>query len=1698
MAQYYLDQYYLPGAGSQFSVNCNRANSNVVNGGHIYGIGDVWAGGSAPVDYVIFKTDTNGKLNWAHQVNFVNPGNGNEPYSIWPDTYGSVPTDMVIGGLDQNANPVTFGQWGNFTKIDSTGNPVLSLDFTSETAFGDGAWSVGNVAKSTPGGNYYYMGTLSEAGGSPATFDGGYQVGGGTGGYTPSGDIFIAKINTGAPNDTVFTKTIGLAYNFFNIVSADSTRNDAPEDFWYDKATNGLYITGLTVDQYSPGGGVWRVQMFIMKTDTLGNPQWAKTFYMGTGNPSTTTAWEAGHSITQLNDGSGDFMVAGLAQDNGGVLIVRIGTTGFVSYAKEYTIAGSSGFAARTITTLSNGNVLVGAWTQDPAGYGSTDLISMEVNPISGAVVNDMQIGTSGLDGTDNSAWYGPGVAELSSDSYLLLGNASLGAGGNYGLMVAKFSSGASNGGLCSVKPTITVTDVTPGFGVNHLQERTWVPGNNYTTAPNNLVTRVGSAGGGYSLKTVVQVLTPTMSNISPSVTASGYGSAPTVSVGASGSTTFCAGGNVTLNASGTATTFTWSPATGLSATTGASVVASPPSTTTYTVTGTAAGACLPATASIVVTITPPPTIIITPSGATTFCNGGTVNLTASGAGGGGTYTWSPSTGLSATTGATVTANPASSQTYTVTGTTAGGCSNTQTVAITITPPPVVTASATPPAICPGGSSTLNAGGASTYTWAPNTGLSATIGTSVTANPGTSQTYTVTGTSAAGCTATQTVSVTIKPIPTVTVSPANPTICPGGNVTLTASGATTYSWNTGATTSSINVSPGSTTTYTVTGTSGGCPGAPTTVVVKVSGALAVTISPLNPAICKGDSVQLLAGGAATYTWKPAGGLSCVSCSNPWANPSVATTYTVVGSSGACSDSATVVIKVNALPVITANPPAPTICPGGNVILTGGGGVSYTWSPAGSLSSSTGTNVTATPGSTTTYTVIGTNGNGCKDSAMATVTVSPPPVITINITGISPAVCASDTVGMIANGAGAGGTYTWSPAAGLNTSTGAYVISQPAVTTTYTVTGTTAGGCIGTATQVITIYPTPTVTVVPVTPNICTGNSTVINASGGVSYTWSPATGLSATTGASVTATPTVTTTYTVTGKNASGCPDSAKAVITVTANPVVSVAPASPAICAGGNVTLIASGGTTYTWSPGTGLSATTGASVNATPTVTTTYTVTGTAGGCSDTQSVVITVSSSLNVTVTPSAPILCTGGSVSLSANGAASFTWTPATGLSCATCPNPIATPTVTTTYKVVGSSGSCADSANVTITVDSMPTINVNAGQPSICAGNSTTLTATGATSYTWNPGTGLSATTGATVTATPGTTLTYTVYGSNAGGCSDSAMITITVNTTPTVTISSSGSDSICQGQSITLTANGVAGSYLWSNGATTSSITVSPSGTTVYSVVDSNGVCAGAASQSVFVYPPFVMTMRGDSICIGNNAAVTVNASGGKPGYVYSWNGTIGTTSISVTPAGSTYYECTVTDGCGDVNKDSAMVYTFPTPKASFVPTPDTIQAGQYVSFVNKSTGTTNYYWTFGNEGTSTDPNPYYQYVSPGSYIVTLTASNGGCKDSVSDTVYVLQTIFIPNVFTPNNDGVNDVFHVTMGGMKTYYIEIFNRWGERLFMANSANIDWDGRSSAGIDESDGIYYYIIKATDYTAKEYNFQGYLQLIRNQIIS
>ncbi|MBK8848143.1 MAG: fibronectin type III domain-containing protein [Bacteroidetes bacterium] len=238
----------------------------------------------------------------------------------------------------------------------------------------------------------------------------------------------------------------------------------------------------------------------------------------------------------------------------------------------------------------------------------------------------------------------------------------------------------------------------------------------------------------------------------------------PGITINATGGQSMCVGQQANLSASGAAD-YTWSPSTGLNQTTGSSVIASPNTTTTYTVVGNGQGAGCSDTKTVTVTITNTATIGVT--GNTSVCNNVPVTISANG---GSTYTWAPSTGLSATTGTSVTANPSSTTTYTVTGTTSNGCTGTTTVKVTKGNNPTINLTNST-AVCKGTSVTLTASGASTYSWSPSTGLSSISGSTVLANPENTTIYTVTGTNAAGCTATKSVTLTINPIPVINYEP---------------------------------------------------------------------------------------------------------------------------------------------------------------------------------------------------------------------------------------------------------------------------------------------------------------------------------------------------------------------------------------------------------------------------------------------------------------------------------------------------------------------------------------------------------------------------------------------------------------------------------------------------------------------------------------------------------------------------------------------------------------------------------------------------------------------------------------------------------------------------------------------------------------------------------------------------------------
>jgi PKD repeat protein len=927
-----------------------------------------------------------------------------------------------------------------------------------------------------------------------------------------------------------------------------------------------------------------------------------------------------------------------------------------------------------------------------------------------------------------------------------------------------------------------------------------------------------------------------------------------------------------------------------------------------------------------------------------------------------------------------------------------------KTAYIVVSPLPTANAG-TDVSICNGSSATLNASGGTSYSWLPATGLSSASISNPVASPGATTNYTVTVTNAAGCSSTDVVIVTVNPLPTVSVSPI--TICAGASGTLSASGASVYSWSPGlssTTGTSVTANPTSTTTYTVTGTTvAGCQNS-TTVTVTVNPGPAANAG-TDVSICNGSSTTLNASGGTSYSWSPFSTLSSAAIPNPVATPTVTTNYTVTVTGGGCSATDVVTVTVNSVPNISVTPI--TICAGSSGTLTAAGAPNFSWAPATGLSATTGSSVTASPTTTTTYTVTGTNAAGCTKSVFVTVTVNTPP--TANA-GNDITICNGSSTTLSASG---GGTYSWSPSSGLSSSTIANPVASPSTTTSYTVT-VTSGTCSATDVVTITVNPLP-IADAGTNITICNGSSTTLNASGGTSYSWSPSGSLSSSTIANPLASPASTTNYTVT-VTGGGC--SATDVVTVTVNTVLADAGNNITICTGSNATLNASGGTSYNWAADPSLSSTTIANPVASPTITTTYTVTVNNSGCSATDVVTVTVSGALTANAGADVSI-CNGFSTTLMATGGATYSWLPTTGLSSPGSANTIAAPSTTTNYTVTVSSGGCSATDVVTVTVNSVPVATITPDGPTtFCEGDSVILTSSVGVYYLWS--------TGAT---TPSITVinsnNYNVTVTNASGCSaSSTVLNVVVHPVFPSSINPSGPTTFCQGGNVTLVAS-AGGSYTWSTGAITQSITVTTGNDYYVSVTDVNGCSTSADTITVTVNPnpaaPVISPSGIYNICVGDTVTLSAPVADN-----YLWSNGANAGTISVTSAG--LYSVTVYNvfGCGTSSADTTEV-TVNDPVSDFTATPLLVFIPSanvnYVAITNGS-GPFTYLWDFGDATTSGAAAPSHTYGTIGFRTVSVTVSDStGCSKTITKPDYIQVEQLFPS------DSVNTGTTIDISGV---------------------------------------------------------------------
>ena len=1064
-------------------------------------------------------------------------------------------------------------------------------------------------------------------------------------------------------------------------------------------------------------------------------------------------------------------------------------------------------------------------------------------------------------------------------------------------------------------------------------------------------------------------------------------GAQPTPStIIANGPTTFCSGGSVTL--SGNNNGGIWSTGE-----TTSSIIVS--TSGDYFVTNT--NECSSILSNhIIVTVNPNPTVNITPSGPTTFCQGGSVTLTASN---NLSYLWS--TGAT-TKSITVT----TSGNYNVTVTNSFGCTAKATaIVVIVNPLPVVNITAGgPTTFCQGGTVQLCASNGVSYIWNTNA-ITQCINATQTG------TYSVTVTDANGCKASASINIVVLNLPICSIT-GNLTFCAGQSTQLCApAGNAAYLWSTGATTSCITVNESGTYAVTITN-SNACTSSCNAIVSE--NPIPNCIITGESFICNGQSIQLCAPtGNTSYKWNTGATTSCISVNNPG-------TYsvTVTNSSGCTSTCSKVITLSTQNCNISGNP---VICSGQSTQLcVPEGNSAYIWNTGATTNC-----ITVTQAGT--YSVTVSNSGGCSSTCSIVVTsnISPNCSITGNLSicdGKYSELCA--TVGNY--------TYLW------NTGEKTRCISVN-VAGTYSVTLTSSNGCSSTCDAIVTSSPAPNCLITG-DPFICNGQSTQLcTPTGYASYLWN--------TGATTNCINVINPgTYSTTVTNSTGCTSvCSKEVKLSTQFCQIS---GNPLLCGGQSTQLcVPEGSSSYKWN--------TGATTNCiTVSTSGTYSVTITnSGGCSSTCSIIVSASISTSCLITGDFTT-CEGRYTELCAPiGNASYLWSNGDTTRCINV-NTAGTYAVTVTnsagctgscsqivtsqlvpnceitwsgalcegeftslcapigkYKYLWSTGDtsrcisvnirgnysvtvtntsgCSSICSIKVTAFPMPDCNISCST-TLCDGLSKKLcVAYGYSSYLWSNGD----TTNCTTIYTSGV---YSVTVTNCNGCSSVCSVSVVYYEGPNCSITCS--TNLCEGKTSKLYAPAGYLAYLWNTGATTSSITINTGGTYTVTITNADG-CTGFCTTFIKVFPiPNAIITGQTIICKGDTAYL--NAGSGYASYL--WNNGDTTQILKATLPGTYYVVVTNLGGCFDLA--AVIVVVNPIPQIYLGKDTTIIKPNKLI--LDPGFGFINYLWS------DTSYNQTLIVSKSGIYSVTVTDIKG-CEGS--DAINVIFTPGTSTYVTPTS-----------------------------------------------------------------------------------
>jgi len=740
-------------------------------------------------------------------------------------------------------------------------------------------------------------------------------------------------------------------------------------------------------------------------------------------------------------------------------------------------------------------------------------------------------------------------------------------------------------------------------------------------------------------------------------------------------------------------------------------------------------------------------------------------------------------------------------------------------------------------------------------------------------------------------------------------------------------------------------------------------------------------------------------------------------------------YTILVSIGSCTATATTSVTVNALPVPVASNTGP-YCPNATIQLNVNAFTTYTWTgPSFNSNLQNPTIPNAVVAHTGNYVVTVTDANGCVNTATTSVLVNPTPVITVN----NPGTCVNQTINLTSTG---GGSYSWTGPMAFSS-----IAQNPSIPNAvtgmsgaYTVLVTSAAGCTNSAVSNVTVYPLPVPNITSNSP-VCAGNTLNLFGTGGATYAWS---------GPGYTG-PTQNPTINNVTASAGGvytllvssgtCTASTTYTVVINPLPVFSFS-GTNVLCNGQsngtstvNVT-VGTGPYNYNWST---IPAQNSQAATSLPAGNYSCTVTD-ANGCTSMSSTQITQPTQFSVSVTSNTPSACANTPINVNAIGAGGtgpYTYNWVSGpTSSSFVANQSAAGNYLYTMNAVDAYN-CPASANISLTFFALPVVSVTSS--TICAGQTTAVTASGANTYIWQPGN----VTGATYSYTGNNTLNLSVIGT-ANGCSNSATTAIMVNPNPVSNINL-GNAKGCVPTCVTFSAG---------------------------------------SSSSITAYN-----------WILNGAGITGSVNGA---YCFD-------------EAASYTLGLTVMDGFGCTSTVVPVtIDIYPQPVADFnhAPLKPIVNQDPFVTFTDASYNATivSWNWYFMNTAqfTSIEQNPTFPYTEPGTYpVVLVVKSDKGCTDTLIRPLVVMEDfgIYVPNAFTPNGDGLNDIFQPKGFGVTKYELNIYDRWGERVFHTTTFEQGWDG-SFTGRGQKpceEGTYTWLINCTSVFNKSHELKGHVTLMK-----